>query len=85
MAWTNSSLKSWQWRCSGMGKGGKPGAGASGKNIVVVDSGKKGAWNKSMNKPEPNTVYKVDGNKTFQTDALGRTSSAEGILNSCAE
>ncbi len=64
----------------GMGKGGKPGAGTSGKNIVVVDSGKKGAWNKAMNKPEPNTVYKVDGNKTFQTDALGRTSSAEGIL-----
>lgn len=64
----------------GMGNGGKPGAGASGKNIVVVDSGKKGAWNKAMNKPEPNTIYKVDGNKTFQTDALGRTSSAEGIL-----
>ncbi|WP_445335768.1 hemagglutinin repeat-containing protein [Citrobacter koseri] len=64
----------------GMGKGGKPGAGTSGKNIVVVDSGKKGAWNQAMNKPEPNTVYKVDGNKTFQTDALGRTSSAEGIL-----
>lgn len=33
-----------------------------------------------MNKPEPNTVYKVDGNKAFQTDALGRTSSAEEIL-----
>lgn len=33
-----------------------------------------------MNKPEPNTVYQVDGNKTFQTDALGRTSSAESIL-----
>lgn len=46
----------------------------------MVDSGKKGAWNQAMNKPEPNTVYKVDGNKTFQTDALGRTSSAEGIL-----
>ncbi|EPX1287305.1 DNA/RNA non-specific endonuclease [Escherichia coli] len=64
----------------GLGKGGKPAAGTAGKNIVVVDSGKKGAWNKVMNKPEPNTIYKVDGNKTFQTDALGRTSSVEGIL-----
>ncbi|MGS0639313.1 DNA/RNA non-specific endonuclease, partial [Citrobacter sp. VF227] len=59
---------------------GKSGTSTTSKNIVVVDSGKKGAWNQAMNKPEPNTVYKVDGNKTFQTDALGRTSSAEGIL-----
>lgn len=56
----------------GLGKGGKPAAGTAGKNIVVVDSGKKGAWNQAMNKPEPNTVYKVDGNKTYQTDALGK-------------
>ncbi|MGK9007669.1 DNA/RNA non-specific endonuclease, partial [Citrobacter europaeus] len=34
-----------------------------------------------MKKPEPNTDYKDDGNKTFQTDAIGRTSSAEGILD----
>ncbi|BEM63025.1 hypothetical protein SME23J_20520 [Serratia marcescens] len=47
---------------SGMSKGGKPASGTEGKNIVVVDSGKKGAWNKAMNKPEPNTVYQVDGN-----------------------
>ncbi|HAZ0554339.1 TPA: hypothetical protein I4D55_001907 [Enterobacter hormaechei] len=59
---------------------GKSGSSAGGKNIVVVDSGKKGAWNKAMNKPEPNTVYKVDGDKTFQTDSLGRISSAEGVL-----
>ncbi|WP_275554455.1 DNA/RNA non-specific endonuclease [Mixta sp. Marseille-Q2659] len=62
----------------GMSKGGKPEAG---KNIVIVDSGKKGAWNKALNKPEPNTVYKVDGDKTFQTDAQGRTSLAEGTLS----
>ncbi|CAE1140998.1 hemagglutinin repeat-containing protein [Serratia sp. Tan611] len=62
----------------GMGKGGKPEAG---KNIVVVDSGKKGAWNKAMNKPEPNTVYKVDGDKTFHTDAQGRTSLAASTLS----
>ncbi|MDI3367577.1 hypothetical protein ACVWWU_002703 [Pantoea sp. PA1] len=65
----------------GMGKGGKPGPEAAGKNIVIVDSGKKGAWNKTMNNPEPNTVYKVDGNKTFQTDTQGRTSLAEGTLS----
>lgn len=64
-----------------MGKGGKPGPEAAGKNIVIVDSGKKGAWNKTMNNPEPNTVYKVDGNKTFQTDTQGRTSLAEGTLS----
>ncbi|ECA5251957.1 filamentous hemagglutinin, partial [Salmonella enterica subsp. enterica serovar Lomalinda] len=65
----------------GMGKGGKPGAGASGKNIVVVDSGKKGAWNKAMNKPEPNTVYKVDGNKTYHTDELTRTTNVSASLS----
>lgn len=62
----------------GMGKSGKSEAG---KNIVVVDSGKKGAWNKTMNKPEPNTVYKVDGDKTFHTDAQGRTSLAASTLS----
>ncbi|HCP2467027.1 hemagglutinin repeat-containing protein [Escherichia coli] len=59
---------------------GKSGTSTVTKNIVVVNSGKKGTWNQAMNKPEPNTIYKVDGNKTFQTDALGRTSSVEGIL-----
>nr|WP_241666596.1 hemagglutinin repeat-containing protein [Jejubacter calystegiae] len=64
----------------GLGKGGKPAAGTAGKNIVIVDSGKKGAWNKALNKPEPNTVYKVDGNKTYNIDAEGRTGSAEATL-----
>lgn len=61
----------------GMGKGGKSEAG---KNIVVVDSGKKGAWNKTMNNPEPNTVYKVDGNKTYHTDDLSRPSDIKATL-----
>ena len=60
-----------------MGRGGKSEAG---KNIVVVDSGKKGAWNKTLNKPEPNTVYKVDGNKTYHTDELSRTTSVSATL-----
>lgn len=65
----------------GMGKGGKPTAGTAGKNVVVVDSGKKGAWNKAMNKPEPNTVYHVDGNKTYHTDELTRTTNASASLS----
>nr|WP_235528634.1 DNA/RNA non-specific endonuclease [Serratia rubidaea] len=66
----------------GMGKGGKPEAG---KNIVVVDSGKKGAWNKAMNKPEPNTVYKVDGDKTYHTDNLARPTQVEATLSASAK
>lgn len=64
----------------GMSKGGKPAAGTEGKNIVIVDSGKKGAWNKTLNKPEPNTVYKVDGNKTYHTDELSRPSDIKATL-----
>ncbi|WP_414455846.1 contact-dependent inhibition toxin CdiA [Enterobacter quasiroggenkampii] len=65
----------------GLGKGGKPAAGTTGKNIVVVDSGKKGAWNKAMNKPEPNTIYKVDGDKTYHTDNLARPTQVEATLS----
>lgn len=64
----------------GMGKGGKPVPGTEGKNIVIVDSGKKGARNKAMNKPEPNTVYKVDENKTYHTDELSRPSNIKATL-----
>ncbi len=58
----------------GVSKGSKLPTGA-GKNIVIVDSGKKGAWNKTMNNPEPNTIYKVDGDKTYHTDELTRTTN----------
>ncbi|KNC21321.1 hypothetical protein FF38_03676 [Lucilia cuprina] len=51
------------------------------QKIVEIKSGSKGDWNKQLNKPEPNTTYKVDGNKIFQTDSLGRTSLAEGSLS----
>ncbi|MDN4629796.1 hypothetical protein [Erwinia sp. PsM31] len=36
---------------AGAGKGSKLPASAE-KNVVIVDFGKKGAWNKAMNKPE---------------------------------
>lgn len=48
---------------------------------VEVSSGSKGAWNKELNKPEPNTLYKVDGNKTYKTDDLGRVDTVEASLS----
>ncbi|WP_231570559.1 hemagglutinin repeat-containing protein [Aeromonas dhakensis] len=48
---------------------------------VEVSSGGKGAWTKELNKPEPNTIYKVDGNKTYQTDSLGRVEKVESNLS----
>ena len=47
---------------------------------VEVSSGGKGAWTKEINKPQPNTIYKVDGNKTYQTDSLGRVERVESDL-----
>lgn len=47
---------------------------------VEITAGKKGAWNKSLNKPEPNTIYEVDGNKTYKTDDQGRVTLVEGNL-----
>ena len=64
----------------GVSKGSKLPTGA-GKNIVIVDSGKKGAWNKAMNNPEPNTIYKVDGDKTYHTDSLTRPTQVEATLS----
>uniref|UniRef100_UPI000AF5F25D DNA/RNA non-specific endonuclease n=1 Tax=Pseudomonas syringae TaxID=317 RepID=UPI000AF5F25D len=55
----------------------------SGKALreVEVSSGEKGAWSKELNKPEPNTIYKVDGNKVYQTDELGRVDKVESSLS----
>jgi filamentous hemagglutinin len=50
--------------------------------VVEIDSGGKGAWNKELNKPQPNTIYKVDGNKVYQTDELGRVVSLDADLAS---
>ena len=38
------------------------------KNIIVVDAGKESGWNN----PEPNSVYKMDGDKTCHTNYLVR-------------
>ncbi|MCA6223136.1 DNA/RNA non-specific endonuclease [Photorhabdus sp. UCH-936] len=48
--------------------------------VVVLNSGKKGAWEKQLNKPKPNTIYHVDDNKTYKTDSLGRVHSVEAKL-----
>ncbi|EBA9414188.1 DNA/RNA non-specific endonuclease [Salmonella enterica] len=47
---------------------------------VVTSSGSKGNWNKELNNPKPNTIYKVDDNKIFKTDSQGRTESVESTL-----
>ncbi|QXG45367.1 two-partner secretion domain-containing protein [Pseudomonas viridiflava] len=59
------------------------GAKATGQTLreVEVSSGGKGAWSKDLNKPEPNTIYKVDGNKTYQTDSMGRVERVESDLS----
>ncbi|MCW7763769.1 DNA/RNA non-specific endonuclease [Photorhabdus luminescens] len=48
--------------------------------VIKTESGKKGNWNKDLNKLQPNTIYHVDGNKTYHTDALTRTSVVESTL-----
>ncbi|WON77937.1 DNA/RNA non-specific endonuclease [Serratia sp. UGAL515B_01] len=48
--------------------------------VVEIKSGEKGGWSKPLNKPEANTVYKVDGNKVYHTDELGRVKMVEADL-----
>ncbi|WP_181949606.1 DNA/RNA non-specific endonuclease, partial [Yersinia aleksiciae] len=62
-------------------------AGSSGSDLKVIElnSGNKGNWSKDLNKPEPNTLYKVDGNKTYQTDDLGRVNAVEADLLSAVK
>ncbi|MBB2802809.1 DNA/RNA non-specific endonuclease, partial [Xanthomonas arboricola] len=44
-------------------------------------SGEKGGWNKSLNKPESNAIYNVDGNKVYRTDSDGRVDYVEANLS----
>ncbi|AYA39217.1 DUF637 domain-containing protein [Xenorhabdus nematophila] len=48
--------------------------------VVKTNSGTKGNWNKELNKPQPNTIYHVDGNKTYHTDSLSRPVDIEASL-----
>ncbi|WP_369310052.1 DNA/RNA non-specific endonuclease [Providencia rettgeri] len=58
-----------------------PNGSSSDHKIIEIKSGGKGEWNKQLNKPEPNTVYKVDGNNTYKTDSQGRVQSVEAKLS----
>lgn len=48
---------------------------------IAAVSGSKGNWSKELNNPQPNKTYKLDGNKKFKTDSLGRTESVEISLS----
>ncbi|HGN1708205.1 TPA: DNA/RNA non-specific endonuclease, partial [Providencia rettgeri] len=50
------------------------------QKVIEIKSGSKGDWNKQLNKPEPNTTYQVDGNKTYKTDSQGRVETVEAKL-----
>ena len=50
-------------------------------DVIKLDPGKKGGWNKALNgKLQPNSKYEV-GNYTYGTDELGRVNSVSGKLN----
>ncbi|KRE37086.1 hypothetical protein ASG73_12350 [Janibacter sp. Soil728] len=49
-------------------------------HAVRVDSGKKFAWNKDLNNPEPNSTYVVDNRFVYVTDEQGRIAEAHGVL-----
>ena len=51
------------------------------QKTIEIKSGSKGDWNKQLNKPEPNTIYQVDGNKTYKTDSQGRVETVEAKLS----
>ncbi|MDR6675090.1 hemagglutinin repeat-containing protein [Xanthomonas sp. 1678] len=48
---------------------------------VDVSAGQKGGWSKELNKPEPNTVYNVDGNKVYRTNSNGDVEYVEANLS----
>lgn len=64
--------------------GAKLPEGTGSKSVVdykELSAGCSGSWCKPLNKPEPNTTYKVDDNYSFTTDERGRTQKVEGQLN----
>ncbi|MCX8664382.1 hypothetical protein J3U11_02120 [Gilliamella sp. B2840] len=48
---------------------------------LETESGSKGNWNKDLNNPQSNTIYIVDGNKTYHTDHLGRIKKVKRLLS----
>ncbi|WP_178385813.1 DNA/RNA non-specific endonuclease, partial [Histophilus somni] len=51
-----------------------------GYDVREIDVGRVGQWNKHLNKPEPNTIYKLSNGHEYKTDALGRVEEVKGRL-----
>ena len=57
------------------------GKNKSENDVIELEPGEKGSWNKKLNgKLEPNSKYKV-GNYLYETDAQGRVSKVSGKLD----
>ena len=57
-------------------------AAREGLPVVRESSGTKGAWSEALNgELKPGTVYILESGHTYVTDALGRVSKAEGVLD----
>ena len=52
------------------------------KDITEIStaSGNKGDWNKELNTPKPNHIYKVDNDKVYMTDDIGRVKEVDANL-----
>jgi DNA/RNA non-specific endonuclease len=57
-------------------------AAARGLEVVRETRGGRGAWNDALNgNVKPNTVYLLDNGHAYVTDAAGRVTRAEGVLD----
>ncbi|KAI95293.1 FhaB [Rhodomicrobium udaipurense JA643] len=48
---------------------------------ITTKSGTKGNWSAELANPKPNTVYKIDGDKIYHTDDLGRVKDVDVDLS----
>ncbi|QIM63888.1 hypothetical protein A1D29_05695 [Pasteurellaceae bacterium Orientalotternb1] len=51
-----------------------------GYEVRNIDVGSKDNWNRHLNNPEPNTIYKLNNGHQYKTDELGRVSEVKGGL-----
>ncbi len=57
-------------------------AAREGREVVVQPRGTAGDWNAALNGPlKPNAVYVLDNGHSYFTDAVGRVTRAEGVLD----
>jgi hypothetical protein len=50
-------------------------------DVKLVASGRKGAWNRHLNRPDPNSTYIVDNQFLYRTDANGQVIEARGSFS----